>query len=124
MDENYARFSRLQIDRPHARVLRAIMNRPEKLTGAQAERIGLVSLAVPDDELQDRAMEIAVRLAEGAPNAIAWTKYALNNWLRAAGPIFDASLGMEFLGFSGREAPEGAAALREKRVPRFPQSQT
>src|SRR5258708_25005915 len=74
----------------------------ETLTGAQAERIGLVSLAVPDDELQDRAMEIAVRLAEGAPNAIAWTKYALNNWLRAAGPIFDASPGTGFLGFSGR----------------------
>ena len=69
-------------------------------------------------------MEIAVRLAEGAPNAIGWTKYALNNWLRAAGPIFDASLGMEFLGFSGHEAPEGAAALREKRVPKFPQSRT
>jgi enoyl-CoA hydratase/carnithine racemase len=96
----------------------------ETLTGAQAERIGLVSLAVPDEELQDRALEIAVRLAEGAPNAIAWTKYALNNWLRSAGPIFDASLGMEFLGFSGHEAPEGAAALREKRVPRFPQGRT
>jgi len=96
----------------------------ETLTGAQAERIGLVSLAVPDEELQDRALEIAVRLAEGAPNAIVWTKYALNNWLRSAGPIFDASLGMEFLGFSGHEAPEGAAALREKRAPRFPQRRT
>ena len=31
MDENYARFSRLLIDRPHARVLRVIMNRPDKL---------------------------------------------------------------------------------------------
>src|SRR5262245_744642 len=30
MDENYARFSRLLIDRPHARVLRVIMNRPDK----------------------------------------------------------------------------------------------
>jgi enoyl-CoA hydratase len=64
-------------------------------------------------------MDVAVRLAEGAPNAIRWTKYALNNWLRAAGPIFDASLGMEFLGFSGHELPEGAAALREKRPPNF-----
>jgi hypothetical protein len=27
---------------------------------------------------------------------------------------------MEFLGFGGQEAPEGAAALREKRPPRFP----
>jgi enoyl-CoA hydratase len=92
----------------------------EPVTGAEAERIGLVSLAVPDEDLQARAMDVAVRLAEGAPNAIRWTKYALNNWLRAAGPIFDASLGMEFLGFGGREAPEGAAALRQKRAPRFP----
>ena len=92
----------------------------EPVTGEEAERIGLVSLAVPDAELPARALEVAVRLAEGAPNAIRWTKYALNNWLRAAGPIFDASLGMEFLGFSGPELPEGTAALREKRPPRFP----
>jgi enoyl-CoA hydratase len=65
-------------------------------------------------------MDVAMRLAQGAPNAIRWTKYALNNWLRAAGPIFDASLGMEFLGFTGPELPEGTAALREKRLPRFP----
>jgi enoyl-CoA hydratase len=92
----------------------------EAVTGAEAERIGLVSLAVPDEDLQARAMDVAGRLAEGAPNAIRWTKYALNNWLRAAGPIFDASLAMEFLGFGGGEAPEGAAALRQKRAPRFP----
>ena len=92
----------------------------EPVSGEEAERIGLVSLAVADAELQTRALEIAVRLAEGAPNAMRWTKYALNNWLRTAGPIFDASLGMEFLGFSGPELPEGAAALREKRPPRFP----
>jgi enoyl-CoA hydratase len=92
----------------------------EPVTGEEAERIGLVSLAVPDAELQIRALDIATRLAEGAPNAIRWTKYALNNWLRAAGPTFDASLGLEFLGFSGPELPEGVAALREKRAPRFP----
>jgi enoyl-CoA hydratase len=92
----------------------------EPITGEEAERMGLVSLAVPADELPQRALDIASRLADGAPNAIRWTKYALNNWLRTAGPIFDASLGMEFLGFSGPELPEGAAALREKRPPKFP----
>ena len=92
----------------------------ETLTGEEAERIGLVSLAVDETELDATALKTAVRLAEAAPTAIRWTKYALNNWLRAAGPIFDASLGMEFLGFSGPEVPEGTAALREKRPPRFP----
>jgi enoyl-CoA hydratase len=94
----------------------------DTITGEEAERIGLVSLAVSDEDLPKRSMEIAVRLAEGAPNAIRSTKYALNNWLRAAGPIFDASLGLEFLGFAGRELPEGVAALREKRAPKFPSS--
>ena len=91
----------------------------EPITGEEAERIGLVSLAVPDAELPSRALDIAVRLAEGAPNAIRFTKYALNNWLRTAGPIFDASLGLEFLGFTGTELPEGVAALREKRPAKF-----
>ncbi len=92
----------------------------EPLSGEEAERIGLVSLAVPDEELQDRALEIAVRLAEGARAAIRWTKYALNNWLRAAGPIFHTSLALEFLGFTGPELPEGVAAPREKCPPIFP----
>jgi enoyl-CoA hydratase/carnithine racemase len=94
----------------------------EPVTGEEAERIGLVSLAVDDDMVQDRALEIAIRLAEGAPSAIRWTKQALNNWLRLAGPTFDASLALEFLGFSGRELPEGVAALREKRPPKFPRT--
>ena len=92
----------------------------ESVTGEEAERIGLVSLAVPDDALQAKALEVAIRLAEGAQSAIRWTKYALNNWLRTAGPIFDTSLALEFIGFGGAELPEGVAALREKRPPRFP----
>jgi enoyl-CoA hydratase len=91
----------------------------EPVTGEEAERIGLVSLAVERAELEDRALKIAIRLAEGAPSAIRWTKYALNNWLRQAGPIFDASLALEFLGFCGNEIKEGVAALVEKRKPNF-----
>jgi enoyl-CoA hydratase len=92
----------------------------ETVLGLEAERIGLISLAVEDDELDAKAVEIAVRLAEGAQSAIRWTKYALNNWLRSAGPAFDASLALEFLGFTGPEVREGLAAHLEKRKPAFP----
>jgi enoyl-CoA hydratase len=92
----------------------------EQVRGAEAERIGLISLAVEDAELDARAVEIATRLAEGAQSAIRWTKYALNNWLRSAGPTFDASLALEFLGFSGPEVKEGLASHQEKRKPAFP----
>ena len=91
----------------------------DTLTGEEAERIGLVSLCVDDDEVHDRALEVAGRLADSAPQAIQYTKYALNNWLRAAGPAFDASLAMEFIGFGGPDVREGVSALREKRPPVF-----
>jgi enoyl-CoA hydratase len=91
----------------------------ETLSGEEAERIGLISLAVDDTELDATALKTAVRLAEGAPSAIRWTKYALNNWLRSAGPTFDASLALEFFGFSGPDVREGIAAIRAKRPPVF-----
>ncbi|MEU8171365.1 enoyl-CoA hydratase/isomerase family protein [Microbispora hainanensis] len=91
----------------------------EPVTGEQAEAMGLVSLCVDDDQVHDKALEIATRLAAGSAEAIRLTKCALNNWLRMAGPSFDASLAMEFLGFTGPDAAEGVRALREKRPPRF-----
>jgi len=94
----------------------------DQVLGEEAERIGLVSLAVDDSELDAKAVEIATRLAEGAQSAIRWTKYALNNWLRAMGPTFDTSLALEFLGFTGPEVKEGLASHREKRSPSFPPS--
>jgi enoyl-CoA hydratase len=91
----------------------------EPLDGREAERIGLVSLCVPEPELEERALAIALRLAAGAQPAIRHTKLALNNWLRAAGPIFDASLALEFLDMAGPDVHEGVAAVREKRAPEF-----
>jgi enoyl-CoA hydratase len=91
----------------------------DSLSGEEAERIGLVSLAVDESDLLPRAYEVADRLAAGSQSAIRWTKYALNNWLRLAGPSFDASLALEFMGFAGPDVREGIAALRERRAPRF-----
>lgn len=92
----------------------------DPVLGAEAERIGLVSLAVDDADLDGKALELATRLAEGAQSAIRFTKYALNNWLRQAGPTFDSSLALEFLGFTGPEVKEGLASHLEKRKPSFP----
>ena len=91
----------------------------EAVSGEEAERIGLVSLAVEESELQAKAFEVAERLSRGSQSAIKWTKYALNNWLRLAGPSFDASLALEFMGFAGPDVQEGVASLREKRAPNF-----
>ena len=94
----------------------------EAVSGAEAERIGLVSLAVDEADLLPKAFEVATRLAQGSQSAIRWTKYALNNWLRMAGPTFDTSLALEFMGFSGPDVHEGIRSLRERRAPEFPGS--
>jgi enoyl-CoA hydratase len=91
----------------------------EPVSGEEAERIGLVSLAVDENDLLPKAFEVAQKLANGSQTAIRWTKYALNNWLRSAGPAFDASLALEFMGFSGPDVREGVTSLRERRAPDF-----
>ncbi len=95
----------------------------EFVSGAEAERIGLVSLCVPDEQLHERAMEVATRLATGPRHAIRFTKRALNQWLLQAGPIFDHSLALEMLGFFSDDMREGVAGLRERRQPRFPSNE-
>ncbi len=90
------------------------------IDGKEAERIGLVSLCVPNDNLIDKAMEVARKLARGPQQAVRFTKRSLNNWLRVAGPAFDASLAMEMINFFSADLAEGVAALQEKRQPSFP----
>jgi enoyl-CoA hydratase len=91
----------------------------EAVNGEEAERIGLVSLCVADEELTAKSEEVAARLATGAQRPIRWSKYAMNNWLRMAGPIFDNSAALELLTFNGPEVQEGQASLKEKRPPKF-----
>ena len=91
----------------------------DRVTGEEAERIGLVSLCVEDEELDAKSIEIATRLANLPPSAVRWTKLSLNNWYKQAVPIFDNSLALEFLGFSGPDVKEGLASHLEKRPPVF-----
>jgi enoyl-CoA hydratase len=88
--------------------------------GEEAERIGLVTRCVADDEVLPEALAIAGRLAAGSSTAIQWTKRVMNGWLRQALPVFGESVALEMLGFLGPDAREGLAAVRERRPPVFP----
>ena len=85
----------------------------------QAERIGLVSKAVPADEVMGTALGVADKLAAGPVDATRMTKRALNHWLRTSLPNFEASLAYEMLNFLGPDAAEGLDALRQKRQADF-----
>ncbi len=95
----------------------------EMVSGAEAERIGLVTRAVKADEVLPQALAVAEQLARGPATALRLTKRALANWLRAAGPVFDQSAAYEMLGFLGPDVAEGLAAVRERRQPRFPSTE-
>jgi enoyl-CoA hydratase len=89
------------------------------IDGREAERIGLVSKAVPASEVLPTALGLAERLARGPQDATRYTKRALNHWLRQALPNFEASLAYEMLNFLGPDAAEGLDALQTKRQPEF-----
>ena len=87
----------------------------EPLTGEEAERIGLVARCVPNEEVYSTALGVAQKLSQNSSTAIRWTKHALNNWLRLAGPSFDTSLALEFLGFKLSDAKAGLEAIRNRK---------
>ena len=90
------------------------------VSGEEAERIGLVSMAVDTEEVVSTAMDIAVDIANGPQDAIRFTKYGLNNWLRQAGPIFDSALALEMLNLFSPDVTEGLRAMKAKQTPSFP----
>lgn len=91
----------------------------DRVDGRTAAEIGLVSRAVPRDEVLAEALAVAGRLAEGPQQALRWTKRSLNHWLRAAGPAFEASLGLEMINLFGPDFAEGIEAFAAKRPPVF-----
>ena len=95
----------------------------EPLTGIEAERIGVVTSAVPKEEVLPTALEWAERLANMSQIGIRGTKSAMNGWLRMALPILEHSAALEMADFFHPDVHEARAAFREKREPRFPSAQ-
>lgn len=89
------------------------------LTGEEAERINLVALAVDAEELQERALAVAVKLANTAPTALRMTKYVLNHALRQNQTIFDLSAALEMVNFGSAENVEAMRAFAAKEAPTF-----
>jgi enoyl-CoA hydratase len=91
----------------------------DRIDGRTAAQMGLVSKSVPRAEVLPETLAIADRLAEGPQLALRWTKRSINHWLRAAGPAFESSLGLEMINMFGPDFKEGVDAFAEKRPADF-----
>lgn len=90
------------------------------MPAAEMERIGLVNAVVPHEELDARVDALADELAQGARQAIRWTKTVANIPLRAiAGQVMDACMGYEMMTNLSRDHQEAIHAFVGKRAPRF-----
>lgn len=95
-----------------------------RMTGIEAERMGLVSVVEPKEKVLERALSIADGLALGSQRAIQWTKRSLNTgWLTNALPQQELSAALETLNFAGADYLEARQAFREGRPVRFPSAQ-
>ncbi|GAA4482448.1 enoyl-CoA hydratase-related protein [Rhodococcus olei] len=104
-----------------ARAAELIMT-ARRVDAAEAERIGLVSRVVPDDDLLDTALDLAETLCEHSPFGLEMTKQVLT--ANRDAPNVDAAIALEnrtqiLAGTGGDDFAEAVAAFREKRRPRW-----
>ena len=90
------------------------------VAASDAYRMGLVNRMLPDDQVLDAAMVLALKLSRGPALAIQWTKLAINRLLRqATEQVLDTSLALEGITIASADHREGIAAFLEKRAPDF-----
>ena len=104
---------------PLARALELTMT-GEPITPAEALSLGLVNAVVPAAEVVDKALELAAKIAENGPLAVAATKRLVR--MTVFEPLADVRpVHGELVGtvFSSDDAKEGATAFVERRQPRW-----
>jgi enoyl-CoA hydratase len=83
----------------------------------RARSLGLVNAVVPPDEVLDRALELAGRVAANGPLAVAATKELVRLWVTDAARAAERHAELQATVFASEDAREGATAFVEKRPP-------
>jgi len=103
-----------------ARKAKEIIFTGKRLSGKEAERIGLINLSVPRDRLESAVNELAAQLAEKSPVALRIAKTLINRALQV-----DLSVSEELeimaaiVNNTSEDYVEGMRAFDEKRKPVF-----
>ncbi len=86
----------------------------------EAGKIGLADQVVEPDELMNRSLELAKKIAQNSAAAVSLSKQAINLGLQAdMDTAIDIEVSLFALCFAGRDQKEGMNAFLEKRTPDF-----
>ena len=94
----------------------------EVINADEAARIGLVSHVYPHEQLMDKTMELAERIAAGPPVALSLSKHAV---YASVGRSLAEFMPYQYLAsqlskaVAGHDVAEGGLAFKEKRKPKF-----
>jgi enoyl-CoA hydratase len=92
----------------------------DPIKGAEAAEIGLITEAVPDEDLDEVVANMAARLRSGATYAIKWTKASINAGLKVtANAIIDKAAGLENMSQMTNDNRIGLEAFLNKEKPEF-----
>lgn len=93
----------------------------DRITPAEAERLGLINRAVPADKLEEAANEMIEKIKGKSPMALKAVKRLVNRGMEAS--VY-SGLEMEMLAMTAHgtteDMQEGIAAFIERRPPKFP----
>lgn len=93
----------------------------DKLTAAKALEIGLVQDVFKEEELMDKAMELAGKIAANSPVANRLTKQGVNFYLnQGINEGLDLERQLDRATYESEDSKEGMKAFEEKRTPNFP----
>jgi enoyl-CoA hydratase len=92
----------------------------DPIRGAEAASIGLITEAVPDEDLDRVVADMASRLANGATHAIRWTKASINAGLKvSSGTVVDLAAAFENVSMMTRDNRAACEAFLAKEKPKF-----
>ena len=98
----------------------ALLGGAERLTAKDALELGLVGEVVPPDQLMDRARELAAKIAQHSPTALARTKQVIWEGLdRGLDDAIHHAWNAITEHSNHPDLQEGSLAFVEKRKPRW-----